>query len=134
MILLLISEADMRTLVRDSLASQGYFVEAKGDIGAVVDTLREYTPDLLIIRPYIDSMPGHQAIQYLRTKAPGLRVLMVGGLMDDPGLDYQIENIHVFPKPFPPEQLLHAVREVLNGEPVDGDEQPREAMPSADSA
>jgi len=113
MILMLISDADIRAVMRDSLTSQGYLVQATGDIGYVVDRLREYTPDLLIIRPYIDSMPGHEAVRYLRTKSPGLRVLMVGGLMDDPGLDYQAENINVFPKPFSAEQLLGAVHEVL---------------------
>lgn len=117
-ILLLISEADVRTLIRDSLASRGYLVQATGDIGFVVDRLREYTPDPLIIRPHIETMPGHEAVRYLRTKSPGLRVLIVGGLIEDPALDYEVEDIHVFPKPFTAEQLLSTVHEVLNASRV----------------
>lgn len=115
LIMLLISDPDMRTVIRDSLASEGYLVQSTGDIGVAVDRLKEGTPDLLIIRPYINSMPGHDAVKYLRTRCPGLRVLMIGGLIDDTRLSYRdlIENIHVFPKPFTAEQLLQAVREAL---------------------
>jgi DNA-binding NtrC family response regulator len=115
LIMLLISDPDMRTIIRDSLTSQGYLVQATAEIGIAVDRLKEVTPDLLIIRPYINSMPGHDAVKYLRTKCPGLRVLMVGGLIDDARLSYRdlLENINIFPKPFSAEQLLDAVQDVL---------------------
>ncbi len=115
LILLLISDPGMRTVVGDSLSSQGYLVRTAGDIGTAVDRLKESTPDLLIIRPYINSMPGHEAVSYLRTLSPGLRVLMVGGLIDDDRLSYRdaLRNIHVFPKPFTAGQLLEAVQEAL---------------------
>jgi len=119
LILLLISDPDMRTVVEDSLSSQGYLVRTAGDIGTAVDRLRESRPDLLIIRPYINAMPGHEAVDYLRTLSPGLRVLMVGGLIDDDRLSYRdsLRNIHVFPKPFTSGQLLHAVQEALTTVP-----------------
>jgi DNA-binding response OmpR family regulator len=122
-ILLLISDPDMRGIIRDTLASQGYLVDATGDFGAAVDKLKQSTPDLLIIRPYISSMPGHEAVAYLRTKRPGLPVLMVGGLIDDTRLSYRdsLQNIHVFPKPFTAEQLLQAVQEALAANHNDGD-------------
>jgi DNA-binding response OmpR family regulator len=119
LILLLISDADMRGVIQDTLAMQGYLVQATGDIGVAVDILRESPPDLLIIRPYINSMPGHEAAKYLRTKRPGLAILMVGGLIDDVRLKYRdsLQNIQIFPKPFTAEQLLQAVQEVLSMEP-----------------
>jgi len=119
LILLLISDPDMRAIVEGSLSSQGYLVRTAGEIGTAVDRLKESTPDLLIIRPYINSMPGHEAAKYLRTLSPGLRVLMVGGLIDDDRLSYKdsLQNIHIFPKPFSAEQLLHAVQEALNSKP-----------------
>ena len=118
LILLLISDPDMRTVIRDSLAAQGYLVQATADIGVAVDRLKECTPDLLITRPYINSMPGHDAVKFLRTKCPGLRALMVGGLIDDTRLSYRdlLQNIHIFPKPFNVEQLLQAVQEALSSE------------------
>lgn len=120
LILLLISDPGMRTVVGDSLSSQGYLVRTAGDIGTAVDRLKESTPDLLIIRPYINSMPGHEAVSYLRTLSPGLRVLMVGGLIDDDRLSYRdaLRNIHVFPKPFTAGQLLEAVKEALTSVPL----------------
>jgi CheY-like chemotaxis protein len=120
LILLLISDPDMRTVIQDSLSSQGYLVRTAGDIGTAVDRLRESRPDLLIIRPYINSMPGHEAVDYLRTLSPGLRVLMVGGLIDDDRLSYRdsLQDIHVFPKPFTAGQLLHAVQEALTAVPL----------------
>jgi DNA-binding response OmpR family regulator len=115
--MLLISDPDMRAVIRDSLTSQGYLVLATADIGKAVDRLKDGPPDLLIIRPYINSMPGHEAVKFLRTKCPGLRVLMVGGLIDDTRITYRdlIQNIHVFPKPFTHEELLGAVQEALAG-------------------
>ena len=105
---LLISDRDMRVIIQDVLASQGYLVEAAGDIGVAVDRLKESTLDLLIIRPYISTMPGHEAAEYLRTKCPGLPVLMVGGLIDDTRLSYRdaLQNIHIFPKPFTAERRV----------------------------
>jgi DNA-binding NtrC family response regulator len=119
LIMLLISDPEMRTVIRDSLASRGYLVQATSELGDAVDRMKEATPDLLIIRPYINSMPGHDAVKFLRTKCPGLRVLMVGGLMDDTRISYRdvIERIHVFPKPFTADQLLHAVEDALRSEP-----------------
>lgn len=118
LILLLISDPDMRTVIGDILTTAGYLVLTASEIGAAVDRLKETTPELLIIRPYINSMPGHEAVKFLRTKSPGLRVLMVGGLIDDARLSYRdlIQNIHVFPKPFRAEQLLQAVRDALTTE------------------
>jgi DNA-binding response OmpR family regulator len=106
----------MSAVIRETLEAQGYLVRATSELGVAVDRLKEFTPDLLIIRPYINSMPGHEAAKYLRTKCPGLRILMVGGLIDDTRLSYSdaLRNIHIFPKPFSAEQLLQAVRDVLS--------------------
>jgi DNA-binding NtrC family response regulator len=114
-IVLLISDSGVREVIRDILAAEGYFVVSTGDIGTALDRLKELEPDLLIIRPDIHSMPGHEAAIYLRTKRPGMRVLMVGGFPDHPRLDDRewLKNIHVFPKPFPPSELLAKVREML---------------------
>ena len=120
LIMLLISDPDMRTVIRDILTDAGYLVQATSEIGSAVDRLKEAPPDLLIIRPYINSMPGHEAVQYLRTKCPGLRVLMVGGLIDDPRIGYRdaLKNIHIFPKPFTAAHLLGAVEDALRSGPL----------------
>ncbi len=88
---------------------------AAGDLGAAVDRRKESVPDLLIVRSYVEGMPGWDAATFLRRKCPGLRVLMVGGLIEDDRLQYRmtLEGFEVFPKPFTAAELLEKVKEVL---------------------
>jgi DNA-binding response OmpR family regulator len=115
-ILLFCSEPLVRTILTETLEANGYTVLPVGDLGSAVDRLRECKPDLLIIRTYVDRMPGHDAARYLRTKRPGMRVLMASGLLDDDRLNFResIHGIEVFPKPFTAADLLEKVHEVLS--------------------
>ena len=115
-ILLLDSDPVMRAVLCDALESAGYLVVTASDLGAAVDRVREIHPDLLVTRPYINSMTGHMAANYLRSKRPGLAVLIVGGFMDDDRVRDQdaLGLFHVFPKPFGRGDLLASVKEVLN--------------------
>jgi DNA-binding NtrC family response regulator len=116
-ILVLVSDPLMRVVIRDALADHGYQVVTASELGAAVDRVREVRPDLLITRPYISSMPGQTAAGFLRSKRPGLPVLMVSGFMEDDRVRDQnaIENFHIFPKPFTRDALLEQVRQVLAG-------------------
>ena len=118
-ILLLDSESVMRAALRDALESAGYLVVTASDLGDAVDRLNEIDPDFLLVRSYINSMPGQMAAEYLRSKHPGLRVLMIGAFLDDQRVTDQntIENFHTFPKPFSRGELLEKVSEVLNSNP-----------------
>jgi DNA-binding response OmpR family regulator len=114
-ILLLVSEALMRDVLRDALHSAGYLVVVASEIGAAVDRLRETRPALLITRPFINSMPGQTAADYLRTKQPGLPILIVSGFMEDDRVRDRnaIDDFHIFPKPYGRDELLQKVNEVL---------------------
>jgi len=107
----------MRSILHETLDHAGYLVVTASDIGAAVDRLKEMRPDLLIIRPYISTMPGPEAAHYLRTFRPGLPVLIVTGFMEDARIRVQneIEHYHVFPKPFAASELREKVKEVLDG-------------------
>src|ERR1700691_3883757 len=100
----------------DVLDHAGYTVLSTSDLGQAVDRLKNFTPDLLIIRTYVQNLPGHDAAKYLRTKCPGMRVLMVGGLLDDERLQDRmlLQGFAVFPKPYSAAALLEKVREVLS--------------------
>ncbi len=115
-ILLLVSDPLVRSVLQDTLEHEGYTVVTAGDLGTAVDRLTEVTPDLLITRTYVEGMSGHDAATHLRTKSNGLRVLMVGGLLDDQRLKYResLEGFDVFPKPYSPRELLQKVKDVLN--------------------
>jgi DNA-binding response OmpR family regulator len=114
-ILLLDSEPVMRAALQDALENAGYLVITAGDFGEAVDRLAETAPDLLITRPYINNMPGRIAADYLRNKQNGLPVLIVAGCSEDDRLDVQntVEDLHTFPKPFPHDELVAKVKEVL---------------------
>jgi DNA-binding response OmpR family regulator len=114
-ILLLDSEPTMRATLRDALADAGYLVATAGDLGEALDRLAETPPDLLITRPYINSMPGRIAAEYLRTKQNGLHVLVVAGFLEDDRIEVQnaIDEFHLFPKPFRRAELAENVKDVL---------------------
>ena len=115
-ILLLVSDPVVRSVLKETLEREGYIVVATSDLGQAVDRLTECTPDLLITRTYVEGLPGHEAAMYLRTKCPGLRVLMLGGLLDDERLEYRAaqQGFEVFPKPYTTAALLQEVRYVLS--------------------
>jgi DNA-binding response OmpR family regulator len=114
-ILLLDSDPMTRAILHDVLQRAGYLIMDAGDLGVAVDRVKMSRPDLLVVRPYISSMSGAAAAKYLRTRCPGLAVLMVDGFMKDDRLRVQSEvhDMHLFPKPFAPEELLDKVREVF---------------------
>ncbi len=115
-LLLLDSDSVMRAALHDAFESAGYLVVSVGDLGEAVDRLDEMRPDLLITRPYINSMPGRIAADYLRNKHPGLPVLIVAGFVDDDRLNVQnaIEEFYTFPKPFSRDELLTNVTNILH--------------------
>jgi len=114
-ILLLVSNAGIRGVLQSALESQGYVVLAVAELGAAVTRLEECPADLLIVRHYIESMPGHDAALYLRRKCPGIQVLIVGGLPEDLWLESReaAQGFDVFPKPFQVGELLEKVRDML---------------------
>jgi DNA-binding response OmpR family regulator len=114
-ILLLDSEPIARAGLREALAAAGYLVTTAGDLGEAVDRVTEMRPDLLIVRPYINSMPGWMAAEYLRTRRHGLPVMVVSGFMDEDRIRVKsaVTDIHTFPNPFSSEELLAKVKDVL---------------------
>ena len=115
-ILLLVSDPLVLRVLEEALEQDGYLVRATGDLGQAVDRLKECTPDLLITRTYVESLPGHEAAMYLRTKCSEMKVLMLGGLLDDERLQYRAaeQGFDVFPKPYTAAVLLQEVKAVLS--------------------
>jgi len=107
----------VRTVIREILESEGYVVRATGDLGIAVDMLRESPPDLLLIDDYVGDINGHDAARYLCHKCPKMLVLMVAGLPADQRIEAWTtdENIMIFPKPFPPAELVVKAKEMLRG-------------------
>jgi DNA-binding response OmpR family regulator len=115
-ILLLVPDAMTRSVLTETLERDGYMVLAAGDLGHAMDLLKHCTPDLLITRSYVESLSGHDAAVYLREKLLTMRVLLIGGLLDDSRLKYreELRGFEVFPKPYAASELLQKVRDVLS--------------------
>jgi hypothetical protein len=60
-------------------------------------------------------LTGHDAAIYLRSKNLKMKVLIVGGLLDDDRLHIResLQGFEVFPKPYSKAELLDKVKEVL---------------------
>jgi DNA-binding response OmpR family regulator len=114
-ILLLVSDPLVRSVMQETLEREGFVIFPAAELGTAADYLKHSTPDLLITRTYISGMPGHEAAMYLRNACPGMRVLMVGGLLDDDRLRYreELEGFDIFPPPFTKAQFIDKVRGVL---------------------
>jgi CheY-like chemotaxis protein len=114
-ILLLISEPLVRQVTREVLERAGYEVMSTGDLGTAVDRLQDCKADLLMIAPYVETITGHDAAKYLQGRCPGLRILMVAGLLADDRLQNRavLEKVEIFPKPFTEAELLQEVKLVL---------------------
>jgi len=114
-ILLLASEAVIRNVISHALESAGYLVLSADNLGGAMDLVKRCTPDLLVVRHYLEDTPGHDAAIYLRASLPGIPVLIVGGVPEDPDLTIR-ETLHgfqIFPKPFTAAQLVGKVEEML---------------------
>jgi DNA-binding NtrC family response regulator len=115
-ILLLVSDPIVRSVLQETLEREGYTVMAAGGVGEAVDRLKECTPDLLITRTYVQGLTGHDAAKYLRTKCTKMKVLILGGLLDDERLQNRetLQGFRIFPKPYTAAVLLEEVKDVLN--------------------
>jgi len=120
-ILVLASEPVIRNVIRRILESAEYLVLDAGDLGTAIDLLKRCPPDLLIVRHYLEDTPGHDAAVYVRASIPGIPVLILGGIPDDPGLlDREtLQHFEIFPKPFTPSELIGKVRQMLPGSSTD---------------
>ena len=115
-ILLLVSDPPLRAVLEETLEREGYTVLPAGDLGQAVDRMNEVTPDLLIIRSHVQNLPGHDAAMYLRKKCLKMKVLILGGRLDDDRMQNreELQGFEVFPKPYPAAELLQKVKDVLN--------------------
>ena len=123
-ILLVEDEPSVRTLVRDELRKLGYrVVEAKNGIEAcLLATQQAGSLQLLLTDVVMPGMGGRELAQHLSVIKPDLRTLFMSGYMDDIGIMAgQEEGMSSFlQKPFTPEVLARAVRNLLDASTPSG--------------
>jgi len=123
-ILLVEDEPSVRTLVRDELRKLGYrVVEAKNGVEAcLLATQQAGSFQLLLTDIVMPGMGGRELAQHLSVIKPDLRTLFMSGYLDDIGIMAgQEEGTSSFlQKPFTPEVLARAVRNLLDASTPSG--------------
>jgi CheY-like chemotaxis protein len=121
-VLLVDDEPLVRDLGREILRSYGYNVVLAGDGLEALETYEQNSADidLVILDLLMPNMGGEETLIKLRKLAPETKVIICsgyGGIEKDPQPAFQGE-INMVHKPFKPEELVSAVRQMLDSEEV----------------
>jgi PAS domain S-box-containing protein len=117
-VLLAEDEAQVRSLVAESLRIEGYnVIEAKdGEEALAAHEASEAPVDLLLTDLAMPRLGGLALAERLRRKAPALAVLYLTGFHDralEGSATSMVPGSSLMHKPFPPAELLEKVREIL---------------------
>jgi DNA-binding response OmpR family regulator len=117
-VLVIDDEAPLRESVRAALVSAGYEVIEAADADSGLRLYREKTADLVVVDLFMPGRDGLEFIRDLRTKAPNAKIIAMSGGRFAERIDllYAAEAFgaaRTLSKPFKPEALLGAIRELL---------------------
>ncbi len=114
-VLVVEDETPVKSLLRKVLQAGGYSVlEAASGLDAIELGSRHRGPlDLLLTDVVMPGMSGTELAGHLGRERPDLRILYTSGYTDDAVLGAVAESPFL-PKPFTPDELLRAVRDVLD--------------------
>jgi CheY-like chemotaxis protein len=118
-ILIVEDDAAVRKLLGKILSTEGYRVEEVASARAAIEIIRSTPPDLVITDLLMPDQDGLELIMEIRRSGTGNRIIAISGggrigpatyleMADKLGAD------RVITKPFQPESLLRAVRELLH--------------------
>jgi DNA-binding response OmpR family regulator len=109
-VLLVEDEADIRELIRYSLAQAGLEVEEASDGAEALEKLRAFVPDLIVLDLMLPGMPGLEVCQRLRSRAHTARmpimVVSAKSAASDKALGLAMGADDYVTKPFSPRDLL----------------------------
>jgi CheY-like chemotaxis protein len=113
-ILLAEDEPLVRSMIRNVLASSGYFVLDAADGLQAVQLARSYEGkiDLLLTDLKMPNLNGAEAAKIIANERPGIGVLVISGHASDE-IRKELESQPFLRKPFVPGVLLRRIREVL---------------------
>jgi DNA-binding response OmpR family regulator len=109
-VLLVEDEADIRELIRYSLAQAGLEVEEASDGAEALEKLRAFVPDLIVLDLMLPGMPGLEVCRRLRSRADTAKLpIMVVSARSNPSekaLGLAMGADDYVTKPFSPRDLL----------------------------
>ena len=116
-IMLVDDAAFMRMTIKNCLTKAGYtdLVEA-GDGQQAVETYEKEHPDLVIMDITMPNMDGIQALQAIKSKDSGAKVVMCSAMGQEAMVvqAIQLGALDFIVKPFKPDRVLQTVKKVLD--------------------
>ena len=110
-------EANVRDLAAEILLGYGYRVLVASDGREALEMAETHGEpvNLLLADVVMPGMNGKALAEKLRASTPGLKVIFMSGYADEAVAPHGVEEVGVayLSKPFPPEELVSKVREVL---------------------
>jgi DNA-binding response OmpR family regulator len=128
-ILIIEDEADIRRALMKVLDREGFSVEAASFGEHGVELARNGSFDLIITDIIMPGIDGVETIRQIRATAPGIKVIAISGGGNGGPMNYEPDAIktdaylaaadklgadRLFTKPFEREEILSAVRELLD--------------------
>jgi CheY-like chemotaxis protein len=119
-------EPGLASAVSRFLEREGHEVLVASDGVVALELLRQQSVDLTIVDIYMPNLDGIELTRRLRRELPDAKVIAVsgGGLAGRPdvlAMASLLGATRTLAKPFTPEEMLTAVREVLGDEERGGD-------------
>lgn len=107
-IVVLDAEPLVCSVIGDILTRAGYEVHETGEFGDALKVLHSLRPDLLLTNVFLRDIRGLEAVSIVKTRFPGVRVLMLSGLPDADVIAEWINTagFEAFPKPFTGRALI----------------------------
>ncbi len=105
----------IRDVIQRVLTNAGYAVELSRDGAEAVARVEQSTFDLVVLDVVMPGQPCQETVRRVRELAPGLRILLVSGYTADLKIEELTRDpgVALLGKPFDPEQLLRAIRSLL---------------------
>lgn len=115
-ILLVEDDNVVRELIRVELGKLGYRVltAPNGLEACLIGTRQIEELDLLLTDVVMPGMNGIELAEHLRMIKPELKLLFISGYTDEAGIKVDGSVRSYFPKPFTPDTLARAVRDILD--------------------
>ena len=120
-ILAIDDDSEMRVMLQQTLAAAGYRVAVASDGREGVETHRANPADLIIVDLFMPNQEGLETIVQLRREFPAVKIMAMSGKPGAGSLFLSAAKhlgaVKTLEKPFQPDELLVAIREVLAAKP-----------------
>ena len=116
-------DAGIRNFLRMLLELEGYEVATVGNGIEALDAQRKNPAAIVVTDIFMPDGEGMETIVQLREEFPQVRIIVMSGGGAYRGADYlklarELGAVRALKKPFPPQELLDAMREVVGTAPT----------------